>query len=287
MTRKIVFFDIDGTIWNVHNEIPESTAEAIKRLRENGNLVFINTGRTRGYLRRPDLFALGFDGIISGAGTMIEYCSDSICSGNGDIAGRSLDTVVDREINDSNVIYYHRIEPELAEYTVITARQYGFRPILEGKHHLYLEDKEFAADPFGHKVITEMEEDRRNIDDCWGKWEMSKLSCATDSPDREKGLKILEKDYHLQIHNENVCEFVPNGYGKDVGVLKLCSLLGTEISDTFAFGDSVNDIAMLKTAGMGIAMGNGSPEAKAAADYVTDIMENGGIMNACKYFGLI
>jgi hydroxymethylpyrimidine pyrophosphatase-like HAD family hydrolase len=217
LTRKIVFFDIDGTIWNVHNEIPESTAEAIKRLRENGNLVFINTGRTRGYLRRPNLFALGFDGIISGAGTMIEYCSDSICSGNGDIAGRSLDTVVDREINDSNVIYYHRIEPELAEYTVITARQYGFRPILEGKHHLYLEDKEFAADPFGHKVITEMEEDRRNIDDCWGKWEMSKLSCATDSPDREKGLKILEKDYHLQIHNENVCEFVPNGYGKDVG----------------------------------------------------------------------
>ena len=272
MTKKIIFFDIDGTIWNIHNEIPESTAEAIKRLRENGNLVFINTGRARGYIRRPELFSLGFDGIISGGGTMIEYDPDGI---------------IERQRNDSNVIYYHRIEPDLAEYTVTTARKYGFRPILEGRDYLYLEDREFAADPFGHKVITEMEEDRRNIDDCWGKWEISKLSCATDSPDRVKGLEILKKDYHLQIHNENVCEFVPNGYGKDVGILRSCSLLGVGVSDTFAFGDSANDVSMLKTAGMGIAMGNGSPEAKAAADYVTDIMENGGIINACKYFGLI
>ena len=69
---KIAFFDIDGTIWNFHNEIPESTGRAIKALRENGHLAFLNTGRSRGFVTSKPLFNLGFDGVVSGCGTMIE-----------------------------------------------------------------------------------------------------------------------------------------------------------------------------------------------------------------------
>ncbi len=38
--KKAVFFDIDGTLWNIKNEIPVSAKEAIIRLRKNGNLAF-------------------------------------------------------------------------------------------------------------------------------------------------------------------------------------------------------------------------------------------------------
>ena len=45
--RKLVFFDIDGTLVDgPTHQIPQSAVEAIRKLRENGHLAFINTGRT-------------------------------------------------------------------------------------------------------------------------------------------------------------------------------------------------------------------------------------------------
>lgn len=60
-----------------------------------------------------------------------------------------------------------------------------------------------------------------------------------------------------------------------------------DIKDTIAFGDGRNDIEMLETAGLGIAMGNAVDEAKAVADYVTARIEDDGIQKALKKFKLI
>ena len=54
-----------------------------------------------------------------------------------------------------------------------------------------------------------------------------------------------------------------------------------------AFGDSENDASMLRTAGIGVAMGNATPEALASADYVTDDAEKDGIYNALRHFEII
>lgn len=70
--RKILFFDIDGTlISEVNNQIPESIKNALKQARENGHITIINTGRTRA-LVEPRLEDIGFDGYICGCGTYIE-----------------------------------------------------------------------------------------------------------------------------------------------------------------------------------------------------------------------
>ena len=71
------------------------------------------------------------------------------------------------------------------------------------------------------------------------------------------------------------------------GIKKACELLDIKWEDTYAFGDSENDLDMLKYAGVGIAMGNGVMAAKEAADYVTRPINEHGIYAGLKEFGLI
>ena len=66
MSKKVVFLDIDGTIWDAVNYIPESTVTAIHKMQENGHAVFINSGRSRSFIREQKLLDIGFDGIVSG-----------------------------------------------------------------------------------------------------------------------------------------------------------------------------------------------------------------------------
>ena len=68
----LLFFDIDGTIWDYKNYIPKSAIYAIKKAQENGPLCLINTGRSRAFVTNKDLLGIGFDGIVSACGCMIE-----------------------------------------------------------------------------------------------------------------------------------------------------------------------------------------------------------------------
>ena len=70
--QKIIFFDIDGTIWDNRMNIPESTVWTIKKLKEKGYKTFICSGRGRANIRSPKLLSLGFDGIIAACGNHIE-----------------------------------------------------------------------------------------------------------------------------------------------------------------------------------------------------------------------
>ena len=71
MNKRIVFFDIDGTLWDETNYIPEGTIDAIHQLQARGHLAFINTGRTMGFVKNEALLGIGFDGIVAGCGTHI------------------------------------------------------------------------------------------------------------------------------------------------------------------------------------------------------------------------
>ncbi len=259
--RKAVFFDIDGTLWDFHNQIPESTVKAIRALRKNGNYAFICSGRTRAYIQNPALLGIGFDGVVCGCGTHLEL--------------------------DGERIYEKYIDKDLALHTVETVRKYGFRPILEGPELLYMDDADFGADPFGDKLKKELGERLVTIADHYGSWKINKLSCATNDADREGCFAALDAYYTYLIHNSSVAELVLKGHSKATGIEKMCEALGIDRTDTFAVGDSVNDLEMLAYAGVGIAMGNGTPDAKAAADYVTTDLQDDGIYHAMEHFELI
>ncbi len=259
----VIFFDIDGTLWNYKNEIPESAKTAIRKARSNGHKCFLNTGRSRAFVYNEELLGIGFDGIVTACGTMIEY--------NG------------------NTIYNRLIPSDEAVLTVETVRKYGFKAILEGPVHLYMERTDFEGDMYGEKVLREMGENLRGIDECWGKWEIEKLSCATEVSEqaRQNCFNELSHLYDYMIHNEFVVEMVPRGFNKGTGIEKVCELIGEDLKNTMAFGDSINDKEMLLTANCGIAMGNSRGETRDYADYVTSSLEEDGIYNALKHFELI
>lgn len=73
---------------------------------------------------------------------------------------------------------------------------------------------------------------------------------------------------------------------KGLGVETVCRLLDIPLEQTMALGDSGNDIAMLKTAGLGIAMGNAPDFVKAAADAVTETNEHDGAATAIERYAL-
>ncbi len=74
---------------------------------------------------------------------------------------------------------------------------------------------------------------------------------------------------------------------KGLALERLAALLDIPISETAAFGDDLNDLSMLRAAGLGVAMENACPEAKAAADYVTASCEESGVAPALSHFGIV
>ena len=257
----ILFFDIDGTLWDYKNYIPESTKKALKLAQKKGHKCFINTGRSRAYVYNKELLGIGFDGIVSACGCMVEY--------------------------EGKVLFNHLITKQESIRTMETVRRHGFKAILEGQKNLYMDPEEFAEDMFGQKVIREMGDRLLGITDNWGDWEMNKLSCICDSPTRDECFEELSDLYDYMLHTETIVEMVPKGFNKGTGILEVCKLLGGDVSDTMAFGDSINDKEMLQTAGISVAMGRSADEIKELSDYVTSNLEEDGIWRAMEKLDLI
>ena len=82
-------------------------------------------------------------------------------------------------------------------------------------------------------------------------------------------------------------DIVPRGGSKSVGIDKMLEHFGIVLDETMAFGDGGNDISMLQHAGIGVAMGNAGDEVKKVADYVTSSVDEDGVINALRHFGVL
>jgi Cof subfamily protein (haloacid dehalogenase superfamily) len=82
-------------------------------------------------------------------------------------------------------------------------------------------------------------------------------------------------------------DVVARGVDKSVGLEKVREYFGLAVDEIMALGDGGNDISMLKYAGIGVAMDNANEEVKQAADYITTSVDDDGVGNALRYFGVI
>lgn len=261
MDKKIVFFDIDGTIYDSTGVIPDSTVEAIKRLREAGHKTFINSGRARAHIQEKKLLDLGFDGIVSGCGTMVEI--------------------------DGEVVFYRKIEDELLMHIMEMFKKYNAHVILEGKEFLYMEYDFFENSPYGKRLIKALGDRLLDISETWGNWEASKLCVITDEKTENELIDKLKCHFTFMEHAPHIYELAPVGFSKATGIQKVCEYLNIAMENTYAFGDSVNDTEMMEAVKHSIAMGKSMKELIDICEYQTDDIYEDGIFNACKHFGLI
>ena len=82
-------------------------------------------------------------------------------------------------------------------------------------------------------------------------------------------------------------DITANGADKGKGILAIARHEGLDAADTIAFGDGGNDMSMIRQAGIGIAMGNATSELKQQADYVTTTVDEDGILNALRHYGIV
>lgn len=274
---KIIFLDVDGTLVDYENRLPESAVTAIRAARAKGHRVYLCTGRSRAEVY-PNLWDIGLDGMIGGNGSYVE---------------------------DHGHVVMHQL---------LTAEQ--CRRVVDWLHgrslEFYLESNNglFASEHFETAALpAALEYTKRKGGNTEG------LTVRTMMPDMVYGGELYRDDVNkisfvlnsYQDHLDSAAAFPdlqPGTWGGkgetalfgDLGVKGitkahavhvLLEYLGADAADTIGFGDAKVDVPLLEACAFDVAMGNGGPEVKAAADYITDDVERDGLYKAFAHIGLL
>lgn len=262
--RKAVFFDIDGTLFEQGNAVPESAVRAIHRLRENGHLAFVCSGRSRIMVPETPILSIGFDGVVAACGMYASY--------------------------EDRVLFDDEMTVEQLSDIIPTLKSTDTMYILEGTEYIYYDERTIhqAIDDWYVQSIREMIPGRfRIVPERLEEIHANKISIQVPKSCMEEVTERAKRHYQLLLHEENIAEIVPHGYTKAGGIRRVCEQLGIARESTIAVGDSINDIEMLRYAQVGIVMGNGTQIAKDNADYITTGLYEDGIWNAMEHFGLL
>ncbi len=261
MNKKILFFDIDGTILSHRtHQVSESTRRAISQAQANGHVVMINSGRVNSFIDNTVL-NLGFDGLILGCGTHIIY------------QGKQL--------------FHTELSKTLIEALIKDLREFQMEAVLEGSHTVYYDYT--STNPVILNLIDYQKKHNFNAED----WTDPKIAfdkfCIWPENDRQADqfydkykeiFDFIKRDGHFY-------EIIPKGYSKASGIEFMIKHLGIPYENTYAFGDGENDLPMLTYAKHSIAMGNAPDSIKDIVTYVTEDVDHNGIEHALKHFNLI
>lgn len=260
--KKAVFFDIDGTLWDEKMQIPKSAGTAIRKLRENGHYAFICSGRSRSNIRSKHLLDIGFDGVIASCGTHIDFHKEKVF-----------------EVILSEAQVAHALH---------TLKKHNMPAVLEGPEHIYVNPEDFLEDPYVIYLRNELGDELKEISDDISEIFINKMSADIGTADVKAFIEDMGEDFDIIVHvRENLVEINPAGHSKATGIQKVCEIFDIPMENTYAFGDSANDVEMLQFVAHGIAMGNGTRDAKEAAEYVTTEINADGIEKGLIHYGLI
>lgn len=258
---KLIAFDIDDTLLNTKKQISPRTRAALSDAQKRGIRLAVCSGRlpygVRPYAEELDIFKYG--GYFMGF--------------NGGAIFNS-----ERELINTTYLDRKYIEPvyELLRPTNITTMVHkGDVIFADKKENDYTH---IESDVIG-LPLNRVDDIAEYVD-----WDLHKMLLAGEPETLKQTEKLLKDKFggELDIYLSApwFLEVMPKGIDKGVGLEIICKNMGISTAEAIAFGDSFNDISMLKKAGTGVAMGNAEEAVKAAADMITADCDSDGIAKA-------
>lgn len=265
---KLIALDMDGTLLKDDKTISKASLDAIKKAREKGIKVVLTTGRPmagiKNYLETLNMYTED-DYAITFNGALIRKTK------SGEIINQEL-------MSYDDLIYLYNLSKKLSVNIHAFDGDVCITPKLSR-----CTDVEVKANKINYEIVNFYDLKNRNL-------KIAK-TMFVDEPDiLENAIKkipeyIYEK-YSILRSAPIFLEFLKKGVTKGEGVRMLSEKLGIRREEVICIGDEGNDVAMIKYAGLGVAMENATDEAKKNANFITKTNENDGVAYVIKKFAL-
>ncbi|MCM3409273.1 Cof-type HAD-IIB family hydrolase [Metabacillus sp. YM-086] len=257
-TKSVIFFDIDGTLLTHDKELPLSTKEAIFKLKDEGHIVAIATGRA------PFMFE----------DLREELNINTYVSYNGQFV------VLDGEVLFTNPLKISSLE-KLTENALLNDH-----PVV------FMDHEDMKANVSEHRYINESIQSLKikqfpTHDPHYYKGRELYQTLLFCPEGEEKQYELNYQDFDFVRWHPFSVDVVPSGGSKAIGIKKIVEKLGFSEEHQYAFGDGLNDIEMLSTIKNSVAMGNAENQVKEVAKYVTKSVEENGILHGLQQVGLL
>ena len=253
---KAVFFDFDDTLYSHKTlQIPDSAIKAVDELNRKGIKTFLATGRTSKELTWFDLSMIHFFGKIINNGQLVYGENDE-------------------------EIYRQPVEGKLKEDILQMFNEKKIPCTINTIDDIYIN---FVTDDV-IRVYGDISSRIPEVKDYNG--EDFYMSSAFYTNQEELDFLNTMPGYIFTWHNGAV-DIISFESSKATGIERALKYYGISKDEAMAFGDANNDVDMLECVGIGVAMGNGTDEVKAAADYITDDIDEDGVYNALKHYKIL
>ena len=251
---KLVALDLDGTLFNHESRISRRNLDTIKKATELGIAVVISTGRPLNGLPFDQFKGSGIRYAITANGSaIVEYLLTKDIHMDAFIGGNGYSPMQCVKNGERLVV------PEaLKHYILNTRKRVDDLPQFIRDNHLKVQKMTLNFYPDENGVFK----------------------------DRAEVKNYLESNPNVTsvCGGYNNLEFTRAGVNKGVALRALAEILSIDPTETMAIGDTENDLAIIKAAGIGVAMGNATPAVREQADYVTDDNESDGVATAMEHF---
>lgn len=271
---KLIALDLDGTLLNSRKELTPENYAALKRAADTGVQIVPTTGRF--YAGMPEAIrALSF----------VDY---AITVNGAQVYDIKNDAAVAR--CEIPLDYAIKIMEYMDKFPVIYDCYQDSWGYMTKDMWDHVDD--FNTDPHYRKMVKEL---RKPVPELKAYLKEKGMPIQkTQLFTRDMELRaFLIKDLAEKFPETAVSSAAPENVEindknahKGNAVRQLAEYLGIDISETASFGDGLNDVSMIKEAGLGIAMANACPEVLAAADYVTSSCDENGVAKGIEYLGV-
>ncbi len=262
MKYRLIASDMDGTLLTTQKTIAPANAAAIHRAEEAGVIFCLASGRPLYGLKK-------YIGQLSLSSPVI------VCNG----------AVIMKP--DGEVLHRQTIAALAARGVFAFARRFDVTCCVWSNERLFFDRTNERTEQYRHSMQIEdfsVVEGWEEVIDAG----IDKILWHSEADQVEGYQEILRRELSGEVNfftsNPRYLEFVDRGVTKGTALRRLAGLYGLDISQTIAVGDGYNDLEMLRTAGLGVAMGNAPGEIKRQCGWVAPTNDEDGIAAVIERF---